>query len=83
MTFDADAGIRLLVNRKAFQVAVKRGIFFEIKYAPAIADSSNRKDMIKIAHNFGMYRGKSKSIIFSSGAKSVFELRGPYDVSNL
>ena len=82
MTFDSDAGIRLIINRKAFQVAVKRGMFFEIKYSPAIVDSSVRKDMIKKAHNYNV-RGKSKSIIFSSGAKSVFELRGPYDVANL
>ncbi|XP_017068495.2 ribonuclease P protein subunit p30 [Drosophila eugracilis] len=82
ITFDHVAGSRLLVNRKAYQVAVRRGMFFEIKYAPAIVDSNNRKDMIKIAQNF-CTKGKSKNIIFSSGAENRFQLRGPYDIANL
>ncbi|KAH8328446.1 hypothetical protein KR067_009565 [Drosophila pandora] len=81
VTFDPVAGSRLLVNRKAYQIAVRRGMFFEIKYAPAIADSNNRKDMIKIAQNY-CTKGKSKNIIFSSGAVHEFQLRGPYDVAN-
>ncbi|KAH8412478.1 hypothetical protein KR009_002493 [Drosophila setifemur] len=82
VTFDPVAGSRLLVNRKAYTIAVRRGMFFEIKYGPAIADSNNRKDMIKVAQNFGT-KGKSKNIIFSSGAEHQFQLRGPYDVANL
>ncbi|XP_011186784.2 ribonuclease P protein subunit p30 [Zeugodacus cucurbitae] len=82
LTFDADGGVKLLVNRKAYQIGVKRGLFFEIKYGPAIRDTSIRKDMIKLAHNYCV-RGKSKNIIFSSGATNSFELRGPYDVANL
>ncbi|XP_022227238.2 ribonuclease P protein subunit p30 [Drosophila obscura] len=82
ITFDPVAGSRLLVNRKAYQVAVRRGMFFEIKYAPAIADSNNRKDMIKLAQNYSI-KGKSKNIILSSGAEHEFQLRGPYDVANL
>ncbi|XP_013102868.2 ribonuclease P protein subunit p30 [Stomoxys calcitrans] len=82
VTFDAQAGGRIFVNRKAYQVAVKKGVFFEIKYSPLITDSNFRKDMIKIAHNY-FVKGKSKSIIISSGATNRFELRGPYDVANL
>ncbi|EDW77262.1 uncharacterized protein Dwil_GK18180 [Drosophila willistoni] len=82
VTFDPLAGSRLLVNRKAYQVGVRRGLYFEIKYSPAIADSNNRKDMIKIAQNY-CTKGKSKNIIFSSGALDDFQLRGPYDVANL
>lgn len=82
ITFDPLAGSRLLVNRKAYQIAVRRGIFFEIKYAPAIADSNNRKDMIKVAQNY-FTKGKSKNVILSSGAAHEFQVRGPYDVANL
>ncbi|KAH8298221.1 hypothetical protein KR018_011314 [Drosophila ironensis] len=82
LTFDPTAGSRILVNRKAYQIAVRRGLFFEIKYAPAIADSNNRKDMIKLAQNY-FTKGKSRNIIFSSGAAHEFQLRGPYDVANL
>ncbi|CAD6998896.1 unnamed protein product [Ceratitis capitata] len=82
VTFDTEAGVKLLVNRKAYQIGVKRGLYFEIKYGPAIRDTNIRKDMIKLAHNYCV-RGKSKNIIFSSGATNPFELRGPYDVANL
>ncbi|TDG44502.1 hypothetical protein AWZ03_009080 [Drosophila navojoa] len=82
ITFDPTAGSRLLVQRKPYLIAVRRGMFFELKYAPAIADSNNRKDMIKVAQNY-CTKGKSKNIIFSSGALHEFQLRGPYDVANL
>lgn len=80
ISFDPDT--KLLVNRKAYQMAVKRGLCFEVKYVPAIVNSSQRKEMIRIAHNYHA-RGKSRNIIFSSGATNEFELRGPYDVANL
>ncbi|EDW03977.1 ribonuclease P protein subunit p30 [Drosophila grimshawi] len=82
ITFDPVAGSRLLVHRKAYLIAVRRGMFFELKYAPAIADSNNRKDMIKVAQNY-FTKAKSKNVIFSSGAAHEFQLRGPYDVANL
>ncbi|XP_055918663.1 ribonuclease P protein subunit p30 [Eupeodes corollae] len=81
VTFDPE-GSKLLVNRKNYQVAVKRGVFFEIKYSPVITNSSCRKDTIKLTHNYHA-KGKSKSIILSSGARNIFDLRGPFDISNL
>lgn len=57
-------------------------MFFEIRYSEAIRNSSHRKEMIKVSHNFHS-RGKSKNVIMSSGAENMFELRGPYDVANL
>lgn len=82
ITFDPNAGSRLLIQRKPYLIAVRRGMYFEIKYAPAIADSNNRKDIIKVAQNY-CTKGKSRNIIFSSGALHEFQLRGPYDVANL
>ncbi|KAH8262842.1 hypothetical protein KR044_000828 [Drosophila immigrans] len=82
ITFDSLAGSRLLVNRKAYQIAIRRGIYFELKYSPAIVDSNYRKDMIKVAQNY-CTKGKSRNIIFSSGAANEFQLRSPCDVANL
>lgn len=73
---------KIFINRKTYQVAVNRGLFFEIKYSEAIRNSSHRKDMIKVTHNYHS-RGKSKAVVMSSGAENIFELRGPYDVANL
>uniref|UniRef100_A0ABK9MJZ5 Uncharacterized protein n=1 Tax=Glossina morsitans morsitans TaxID=37546 RepID=A0ABK9MJZ5_GLOMM len=80
LTFDASNHI--YVSRKAYQLAVKRGLFFEIKYSPCITNTAVRKDLVKIAHNY-FIKGKSKNIIISSGANNIFELRGPQDVTNL
>ncbi|KAI9577127.1 ribonuclease P protein subunit p30 isoform X1 [Glossina fuscipes] len=82
LTFDAQHGNHIHVSRKGYQLAVKRGLFFEIKYSPCITNTTVRKDLIKIAHNY-FIKGKSKNIIISSGANNVFELRGPQDVTNL
>ncbi|KAH8378285.1 hypothetical protein KR093_010524, partial [Drosophila rubida] len=82
ITFDSLGGCRLLVNRKAYQIAIRRGIYFELKYSPAIADSNYRKDMIKVAQNY-CTKGKSRNIIFSSGAANEFQVRSPCDVANL
>lgn len=65
-----------------YQIALKRGQFFEIKYSPFINCSNLRKDIIKVTHNYHS-KGKSKNLIISSGALDYFDLRGPYDVANL
>uniref|UniRef100_A0A1A9WW04 Uncharacterized protein n=1 Tax=Glossina brevipalpis TaxID=37001 RepID=A0A1A9WW04_9MUSC len=82
ITFDTQAGSHIHVSHKAYLLAIKRGIYFEIKYSPCIANTTVRKDMIKVAHNY-FVKGKSKNIIISSGANNTFELRGPEDVTNL
>uniref|UniRef100_A0A182JDM2 Uncharacterized protein n=1 Tax=Anopheles atroparvus TaxID=41427 RepID=A0A182JDM2_ANOAO len=70
------------LHRKFYYLAVERNIAFEIKYAPAIVDSTERKATITRAHRYHFY-GKSKNVLISSGAKNAFELRSPYDIANL
>uniref|UniRef100_A0A182ST08 Uncharacterized protein n=1 Tax=Anopheles maculatus TaxID=74869 RepID=A0A182ST08_9DIPT len=74
--------IRLRTIRKFYYLAVDRNIAFELKYAPAIVSSNDRKGTITRAHRYHSY-GKSKNVIISSGAKNPFQLRSPYDIANL
>ncbi|XP_050078223.1 ribonuclease P protein subunit p30 [Anopheles maculipalpis] len=74
--------IRLRTVRKFYYLAVDRNIAFELKYAPAIVSSNDRKGTISRAHRYHSY-GKSKNVIISSGARSPFQLRSPYDIANL
>lgn len=74
--------VRCKMSRKFYFVAVNRNIMFEIKYAPAIVSSTDRKDTINRAHKYHSY-GKSKNIIISSEARNRFQVRGPYDIANL
>lgn len=73
---------RTKLSRKFYYVAIKRNVFFEIKYSLAIVDSTNRKNTIRRGQQYHL-AGKSKNIILSSGATNRFEVRSPNDVSNL
>lgn len=74
--------IKFRLSRKIYYVAIKRNMFFEIKYAPVILNSLERRATITRSQQYHMV-GKSKSIILSSEAKNRFQLRGVYDVANL
>ncbi|PNF33760.1 hypothetical protein B7P43_G10215 [Cryptotermes secundus] len=82
ITFDPDDTGLVRCNRKMYNLAVDRGLSFEIMYTPAVRDSTARKNIIQLAHLYHGF-GKSKNIVISSGAASPFHVRGPYDVINL
>lgn len=71
-----------LISHKYYLMAARRGIYFEIQYAPAIRNSNHRKDIIVIAQNIVSHR-KPKSIMITGGALNPFQVRSPYDVANL
>jgi ribonuclease P/MRP protein subunit RPP1 len=74
--------IRIRINRKFYYVAIRRNMFFELKYSPAIVDSNERRATITRAQQYHM-SGKSKGIIISSEASNRFHIRSPYDISSL
>ncbi|KAJ6653574.1 hypothetical protein lerEdw1_009072 [Lerista edwardsae] len=60
------------IKRPSVNVAIERGIYFELVYVPAIKDSTMRRYTISNALSLmQICRGKS------------LQLRGPYDVANL
>uniref|UniRef100_A0A1B6HEC6 Uncharacterized protein n=1 Tax=Homalodisca liturata TaxID=320908 RepID=A0A1B6HEC6_9HEMI len=81
ISFDASEH-PIFMNRKTYNLAVANSIYFEVPYAPAIADSGKRRTTIQVAHAYHTY-GKSKNIILSSGITDFLKLRSPYDVANL
>lgn len=82
ISFSPEARSVLKINRKLYKQAVERGVFFEIMYAPALKDSTCRKNIIQRAHLYHAI-GKSANIIISSGAETEYQIRGPYDIINL
>lgn len=80
ITYTEDSKTKL--SRKFYYVAVKRNVFFELKYSPAIVNSNERKNTIRRGQQYHLV-GKSKNIILSSGATDKFQVRSPNDVSNL
>ncbi|KAM9617623.1 ribonuclease P protein subunit p30 isoform 1-T1 [Trichechus inunguis] len=69
-------------KRPPINVAIDRGLGFELVYSPAIKDSTMRRYTICNALNL-MQICKGKNIIISSAAEGPLEIRGPYDVANL
>uniref|UniRef100_G1MEE5 Ribonuclease P protein subunit p30 n=2 Tax=Ailuropoda melanoleuca TaxID=9646 RepID=G1MEE5_AILME len=69
-------------KRPPINVAIDRGVCFELVYSPAIKDSTMRRYTISNALNL-MQVCKGKNVILSSAAERPLEIRGPYDVANL
>ncbi|XP_020658863.2 ribonuclease P protein subunit p30 isoform X1 [Pogona vitticeps] len=70
------------IKRPSVNVAIDRGIYFELVYVPAIKDSTMRRYTISNALSL-MQICRGKNIILSSAAEKPLQLRGPYDVANL
>lgn len=63
--------------------AVARGVLFEVRYAPLVEESGQKRQqlMSAVMSIFETLRGKN--MILSSGARVMDPLRGPHDVANL
>ncbi|KAJ3156195.1 Ribonuclease P protein subunit p30 [Geranomyces michiganensis] len=79
-----DMGSRLpfFLKPPSVNMAVSRGVFFEISYGAAIRDQTARKHLVSNAAVLVRLTG-GKNVIFTSGAEKAMEVRGPYDVINL
>lgn len=74
--------IKIRLSRKFYYLAIRRNMFFELKYSPVILDSNERRKTISRGQQYHMV-GKSKAIIISSEARDRFQVRSPYDISGL
>ncbi|XP_026737466.1 ribonuclease P protein subunit p30 [Trichoplusia ni] len=81
ITFEPESKFPFKISRKLYSQAVERGIFFEIMYSPAIRDSTSRKNIISAAQIYYTI-GKSRNIVFSSGAENDMQIRDIHDVIN-
>ncbi|XP_061666619.1 ribonuclease P protein subunit p30 isoform X2 [Syngnathoides biaculeatus] len=71
-----------LFKRAPVNVALARGLAFEVSFASAIRDATLRRYTIANAVSL-MEACKGKNVLLSSGAEKPLELRGPYDIINL
>lgn len=69
-------------KRPSLNMAVERGVFFEIQYGPMIRDRVARKHIIANVQML-LEVGKGKNLILSSGCKNPLDIRSPYDVTAL
>ena len=70
------------LSPKLVQLARKRGLRFELAYAPSLKTPSSRRHLFAAARSLGQLVSGS-TIVISSGATEAIHTRGPHDVSNL
>ncbi|GIL58287.1 hypothetical protein Vafri_13366 [Volvox africanus] len=66
----------------SIQAALKRGIYFEICYAPALRDPSARRSLFSNAQML-VRLTRGRNILISSSARSAFEVRSPLEVIHM
>lgn len=69
------------IFKTSYNVIEKRGVCIEINYGPCLLSSSLRRNVICNGQNLA--EKTQKNLIFSSGLKESFRLRGPKDAISL
>lgn len=82
VSLDLSGRLPFRIKNGPINLAVSRGMVFEIRYSPAIRDQNARRNLIANAAALAKVT-KGRNIIISSDAQAVLELRAPADVINL
>eukprot|EP01130_Rhizamoeba_saxonica_P010680 TRINITY_DN4403_c0_g1_i1.p1 TRINITY_DN4403_c0_g1~~TRINITY_DN4403_c0_g1_i1.p1 ORF type:complete len:147 (-),score=26.11 TRINITY_DN4403_c0_g1_i1:22-462(-) len=82
ITLDLSKKLPFKFRVKNINTAINRGLYFEIKYSPALTDRFAKRNVIASAQDL-VTASRAKNIIISSGCTNPMYLRGPYDVINL
>jgi len=82
ITFDLGTKVPFPFRTKVINMAVQRGICFEISYSGCLKEPgikrytmANATELIRVT--------KGKNIVFTSEALKALDMRGPYDITNL
>jgi len=82
LCFDFTKKLPFRIKRPHLNVALEKGVMFEIQYAHLLRSSATRRTCITSSLEL-LETVKGKNVILSSGAANVMEIRGPYDAMNL
>lgn len=82
ITLDLSKRLPFRLKTASVAAALKRGVSFEICYAPALRDAGSRRQLLANAAAL-VRETRGRGLLLSAGARSLWELRGPYDIANL
>ncbi|CAD5234996.1 unnamed protein product [Bursaphelenchus xylophilus] len=82
-TAEQDGRFQWVHKQKLIQACISEGLAFEISYTHALNESKLRRQTLCNAKHLYRISRKGKGIILSSGAESIFAMRGPFDTANL
>lgn len=82
ISIDCSSRLNFRFKTDAVQTALRRGMHFEILYGSMLREQATRRQFISNVQSL-VRECRGRQIVISSGARSVMDLRGPYDVINL
>uniref|UniRef100_A0A914WX37 Ribonuclease P protein subunit p30 n=1 Tax=Plectus sambesii TaxID=2011161 RepID=A0A914WX37_9BILA len=83
ISFDGTEKCFWLNRGKIVQLAVEKGMGMEISYAPALSDSSARRQVFANARQLLAATRGGRGVVLTSKADAILDLRAPYDAANL
>ncbi|KAI8920974.1 ribonuclease P/MRP protein subunit RPP1 [Powellomyces hirtus] len=82
ISLDMSARLPFFLKAPTVNLALQRGLVFEISYSAAIRDPTARKNLVSNAAALVRIT-RGKGVLLTSDARKAMELRGVYDVINL
>ncbi|VIO89640.1 Uncharacterized protein BM_BM14772 [Brugia malayi] len=79
----ASTSVGWLNKSKIIQLCINDGIAFEITYADALKDSSQRREVLVNGRQLLMSTKDGDGVIIASGAERMIDIRAPYDAANI
>lgn len=84
ITMDMNERAPWVSKGRLVQMAIEKGITFEISYSSALSDSSQRREAFCNGRDMVRACGRKRDgLVFSSRATRPIELRSPFDAANL
>ncbi|KAI4305364.1 hypothetical protein L6164_028735 [Bauhinia variegata] len=83
ISIDFSEKLPFRLKQPMVKAATERGVYFEVTYFGLIQEDVQRRRRMISNVKLLVQWTRGRNIILSSGASSVSELRGPYDVANL
>ncbi|KAI9204324.1 RNase P subunit p30-domain-containing protein [Polychytrium aggregatum] len=82
ITLDFSCRLPFFIKATTVNLAIQRGVHFEISVGTALRDSSSRRHLINNAVSL-IRASRGKNIILSGEAFRELDIRAPYDIMNL
>uniref|UniRef100_A0A915PDP3 NudC domain-containing protein 1 n=1 Tax=Setaria digitata TaxID=48799 RepID=A0A915PDP3_9BILA len=79
----ASASVGWLNKSKIIQLCINDGMTFEITYADALKDSSQRREVLTNGRQLLMSTKNGNGVVIASGAERMIDIRAPYDAANI
>uniref|UniRef100_A0A8R1XS47 Uncharacterized protein n=1 Tax=Onchocerca volvulus TaxID=6282 RepID=A0A8R1XS47_ONCVO len=70
-------------SKVIIQLCISDGITFEITYADALKDSSQRREVLTNGRQLLMSTKGGDGVVIASGAERMIDIRAPYDAANI